>query len=191
MVLNNMVLLYLSTCLFKTKFLNQTNSTMKKLNYLLLFVSAGLAFACSSEDENPKLVEKNVTIEVEMGGDYSDYLVTFSVHSMLAGTSTFVAPVLGEPSDLDWTQVVEQGNTYTLSFEPESSSLSASSSAPIHSLGFVLNGVHLGGATDDSFQPLSADVRVLANGSVFKEFSYQALAPGETSVPLAEEISID
>ncbi|WP_111318477.1 hypothetical protein [Algoriphagus chordae] len=163
---------------------------MKKLNYLLLFVFASLLFACSSEDEKPKLMEKNVTIEVEMGGGYSDYLVTFSVHSMLSGTSTFVAPVLGEPSDLDWTQVVEQGNTYTLTFEPESPSLLVESSTPIHSLGLVFNAVHLGGETDDSFQPLSAEVRVLTNGSVFKEFSYEALAPGETSVPLAEEISV-
>lgn len=164
---------------------------MKKLNYLLLFVFACLAFACSTEDEDPKLLEKNVTIEVELGGDYSDYLVTFTVHSMLAGTSTFVAPVLVEPSDLDWTQVVEQGNTYTLTFTPESSSVSTNSSAPIHSLGLVFNAVHLGGDTDDSFQPLSADVRVLANGSVFKEYSYEALAPGETTVPLVKEISIE
>ncbi|WBL42316.1 hypothetical protein PBT90_16390 [Algoriphagus halophytocola] len=162
---------------------------MKKLNYLLLFVFACLAFACSSGDEDPKLMEKNVTIEVELDGDYSDYLVTFTVHSMLSGTSTFVAPVLGEPNDLDWTQVVEQGNTYTLTFEPESPSLSAISSAPIHSLGLVFNAVHLGGDTNDSFQPLSAEVRVLANGSVFKEFNYEAMAAGETSVPLAEEIS--
>lgn len=164
---------------------------MKRLNYLLLFTFFGLLLACSSEDDDHKLVEKNVTIEVEMGGDYSDYLVTFSVHSMLAGTSTFVAPVLGEPSDLDWTQVVEQGNTYTLSFEPEASTILAASSAPIHSLGLVFNAVHLGGETDDSFQPLSAEIRVLANGSVFKEFSYEALVPGETSVPLVEEISIE
>ena len=164
---------------------------MIKLNYLLLFVFAGLAFSCSSEDEDPKLIEKNVTIEIEMGGDYSDYLVTFSVHSMLAGTSTFVAPVLEEPSGLDWTQVVEKGNTYTLTLEPESSSILVKSSAPIHSLGFVFNAVHLGGETDDSFQPLSAEVRVLANGSVFKEFSYKAMVPGEASVPLAEEMMIE
>lgn len=57
---------------------------MKKLNYLLLFIVAFFAFACSStEDEEPAFVEKAVTIEVEMGGDYSEYLVTLSVHSML------------------------------------------------------------------------------------------------------------
>lgn len=164
---------------------------MKKLNYLLLFVLASLFIACSSEDEEPKLVEKDVTIEVEMGGDYYDYLVTFTVHSMLSGTSTFVAPVLEEPNELDWTQVVEQGNTYTLTMEPEVSSIMAKSSAPIHSLGFVFNAIHLGGETDDSFQPLSAEVRLLANGSVFKVYSYDASATGETSVPLAEEISIE
>lgn len=164
---------------------------MKKLNYRLLFVFASLLLACSSEDETPKLTEKDVTIEIEMEGDYSEYFVTFTVHSMLSGTSTFVAPMLVEPNNLDWAQVVEQGNTYTLSYEPGSPSLSARSSAPIHSLGFVFNAVHLGGETDDNFQPLSAEVRVLADGSVYKTYSYEALAPGETSVPLAEEISIE
>lgn len=164
---------------------------MKKLNYLFLFVFASLFVACSSEDEEPKLVEKDVTIEIEMEGDYSEYLVTFTLHSMLAGNSTFVTPVLEEPNEQDWTQVVEQGNTYTLTLEPEVSTIIAKSSTPIHSLGFVFTAVHLGGETDDSFEQLSAEVRVLANGSIFKEYSYEALAPGEASVPLAEEISIE
>lgn len=163
---------------------------MKKLNYVLMLILMSLVLACSSEDEEPKLVEKNVTIEVEMSGNYSDYLVTFTVHSMLSGKSTFVTPILNEPGSIDWTQVIEQGNTYTLTFEPESSSVSANSSSPIHSLGFVFNAVHLGGDTDESFQPLSAVVRVLANGSVFKEYGYEAMGKGETSVPLAENISL-
>ncbi len=163
---------------------------MKKLNYLLLIFLAIFSFSCSPEDEDLKLVEKSVTIEVEMGGSYTDYLVTFSVHSMLSGTSTFVAPVLDQPSQLNWTQVVEQGNTYTLSFEPETPTISASSSAPIHSLGLVFNAVHLGGDTDNSFAPLSATVRVLADGEVYREYDYEASASGGTSVPLAEEITI-
>lgn len=163
---------------------------MNKLNYLLLLVLSYFSFACSSEDETPKLVEKSVTIEVEMDGNYADYLVTFSVHSMLSGTSTFVAPVLDQPTELNWTQVIEQGNTYTLSFEPEVPTISATSSAPIHSFGLVFNAVHLGGETDDSFQPLSATVNVLADGKVFRQFEYEALPPGEVSVPLAEEITI-
>lgn len=162
---------------------------MKKLNYILLLVLASFSIACSSEDENPKLVEKSVSIEVEMDGSYADYLVTFSVHSMLSGTSTFVAPVLDQPTELNWTQVTEQGNTYTLSFEPEVSTISATSSAPIHSLGLVFNGVHLGGSTDDSFQPLSSTINVLADGEVYRQFEYEALPPGEVSVPLAEEIT--
>ena len=40
------------------------------------------------------------------------------------------------------------------------------------------------------FNRLSADVRILADDSAFKEFSYDALVPGEASGPLAEEISI-
>ena len=67
---------------------------MKKLNFVLVFALAIFSFSCSSEDETPKLVEKSVTFEIDMDGNYADYLVTFSVHSMLRGTSTFVAPVL-------------------------------------------------------------------------------------------------
>lgn len=162
---------------------------MKDLKHLFLIALAIFSFSCSSEDEEPKLVEKNVTIEVEMEGNYTDYLVTFSVHSMLSGTSTFVAPVLDQPTELNWTQVIEQGNTYTLSFEPEVPTISATSSAPIHSLGLVFNAVHLGGETDDSFQPLSAKVNVLADGEIYRKLDYEALLPGEVSVPLAEEIT--
>lgn len=164
---------------------------MRKFNYLVFLLLATFSFSCSSEDEEPKLVEKNVTIEVEMEGNYSDYLVTFTVHSMLAGTSTFVAPVLDQPTELNWTQVIEQGNTYTLSFEPEVPTISATSSAPIHSLGLVFNAVHMGGSTDDSFQPLSAKVSVWADGGVFRQYDYEALSSGETSIPLAENIILE
>ena len=136
-------------------------------------------------------MEKNVTIEVEMEGNYSNYLVTFSVHSMLSGTSTFVALVLYQLTELNWTQVIEQGNTYTLSFEPEVPTISATSSAPIHSLGLVFNAVHLGGETDDSFQPLSATVNVLADGAVYRQFEYESLPPGEVTLPLAEEVTFE
>ena len=162
---------------------------MRNLNYLFLIAITIFFVSCSSENEVPKLVEKIVTIEVEMEGNYTDYLVTFSVHSMLSGTSTFVAPVLDQPNELNWTQVIEQGNSYTLSFEPEVPTISATSSAPIHSLGLVFNAVYLGGKPDDSFQPLSATVNVLADGEVYRQFEYEALAPGEVSVPLAEEIT--
>lgn len=164
---------------------------MRNLNYLFLIALVIFSFSCSSEDEEPKLVEKNVTIEVEMEGNYTDYLVTFTVHSMLSGTSTFVTPVLEKPISMNWTQVVEQGNTYTLSFEPEVPTISATSSAPIHSLGFVFNAVHLGGETDNSFQPLSATFNVLADGEIYRQFEFEAMPPGEVSVPLAEEITLN
>ncbi|WP_339751130.1 hypothetical protein [Algoriphagus aquimarinus] len=163
---------------------------MKKLNYLLLFVFASLFFACSSEDEEPKLVEKDVTIEVEMGGDYYDYLVTFTVHSMLSGTSTFVAPQLVEPSSLAWTQVVEQGNTYSLTYEPSMSIIEVQSSSDIHSLGFVFNTVPLEREPDESLEFLTATIQVLADGEVYKEYSYEALPSGETSIPVSESITI-
>ncbi|MHA7129795.1 hypothetical protein [Algoriphagus namhaensis] len=164
---------------------------MRNLNYLFLIAITIFSFSCSSENETPKLVEKSVTIEVEMDGSYTDYLVTFSVHSMLSGSSTFVTPVLDQPTELNWTQVIEHGNTYTVSFEPEVPTITATSSAPIHSLGFVFNAVHLGGETDHSFQPLSATVNVLADGVVYRQFEFEAMPPGEVSVPLAEEITLN
>ncbi|MBS4071427.1 MAG: hypothetical protein KGZ90_08880 [Algoriphagus sp.] len=162
---------------------------MRKLNYLVLIAMAIFSFSCSSEDETPRLVEKSVTVKVEMQGNYTDYLVTFSVHSMLRGTSTFVAPVLDQPAQLDWTQVIEQGNTYTISFRPDAPTISATSSAPIRSLGFVFNAIPLGGQANDSFQPLSAKVSVLADGEVYRQYDYKAAPFGQTSVPLAEEIT--
>jgi len=150
---------------------------MRNLKHLLVIAVAFFSFSCSSEEETPKLIEKSVTIEVEMDGNYADYLVTFSVHSMLSGTSTFVSPLLVQPTELNWTQVIEQGNTYMLSFEPKVPIISATSSAPIHSLGLVFNAVHLGGEIDDSFQPLSATVNVLADGEVNRQFEYEALPP--------------
>ncbi|MEB2780774.1 hypothetical protein U3A58_10250 [Algoriphagus sp. C2-6-M1] len=164
---------------------------MKKLKYLFQIAFVSLTLACSSEDDEPKLVEKDVTIDIEMRGDYSKYLVTFSVHSMLAETSTFVAPMLGEPSDLDWTQVVEQGNTYTLSFEPESSRLSATSSVPIHSLGFVFNAVPLDREPDEPFEVLTATIRVFADGEVYREYAYEASPSDQTSVPISESVTVE
>lgn len=164
---------------------------MKKLNYLSLFVFASLFIACSSEDEEPKLVEKEVTIEIEMGGDYSDYLVTFTVHSMLSGKSTFVTPQLVEPSALEWTQVVEQGNTYSLTYEPSMSTIEVQSSSNIHSLGFVFKAVPLDREPDESFELLTATIRVLADGNVYKEYNYEALPTEQTSVPISEDITLE
>lgn len=164
---------------------------MRKLNYVLLIAVAIFSFSCSSEDENPKLVEKSVTIEVEMDGNYADYLVTFTVHSMLSGTSTFVAPILDQPSELDWTQIIKQGNTYTVSYEPQAPLISASSSVPIHSLGFVFNAVLLGGEKEDSFTPISATFRILADGEVYRQFDYKAQDAGVTAVTIADEITLE
>ena len=165
---------------------------MRKLNYLLLFFVAFFAYACSStEDDKPKLSEKAVTIEVEMGGDYADYLVTLSVHSMLSGKSTFVAPQLVEPSALEWTQIIEQGNTYSLTYEPSMSSIEVQSASNIHSLGFVFNAVALDATPDDGIQPLIATIRVLADGEVYKEYSYEALDSGEITIPVSESITFE
>lgn len=110
---------------------------------------------------------------------------------MLSGTSTFVAPQLVQPSTLEWNQIIEQGNTYTLSLEPEVSLVEVQSSSKIHSLGFVFNAVPLDREPDESLQLLTATIRVLADGDVYKEYDYEALPSDQTSVPISESITLD
>lgn len=165
---------------------------MKKLNYLLLFVLASLVFACSDKgDEEPKLKEKAVTVEVEMGGSYSEYLVMFSIQGMLSGTSTFVAPQLVQPSGLDWTQIVEQGNSYTVSFEPTANSIQAKSSSKIHSMGFTFNAVPLDRTPEQDFEPLTATIRILTDGALYEEYSFEALPSDQVSVPISDILTFD
>lgn len=161
---------------------------MRNLNYLLLLAIAFFSFSCSSEDEEPKLVEKNVTIEVEMDGNYTDYLVTFSVHSMLSGTSSFVTPVLEKPISMNWTQVVEQGNSYTLTLKPNSPSIVVASSGPIHSFGFVFKGSYSESETNESFN-MPFTVRVLADGVLYKEYEIRNSSEKQLSVTLIDEIT--
>lgn len=161
---------------------------MRNLNYLLALAVAVFSFSCTSEDEKPKLAEKNITIEIEMEGNYTDYLVTFTVHSMLAGTSTFVTPVLEEPSNMNWTQVMQQANSYTLTLNPTSSTILVTSSAPIHSLGFVFKGSYLKSEPDESFS-LPFTIRVLADGELYKEYKYKSSSDKLLSVTFVEEIT--
>lgn len=161
---------------------------MRNLNYLLVLAMVVFFFSCSSEDEEPKLVEKNVTIEVEMEGNYTDYLVTFTVHSMLSGTSTFVTPVLEKPISMNWTQVVEQGNSYALTLNPNSPSIVVSSSAPIHSFGFVFKGSYSESGTNESFN-MPFTVRVLADGVLYKEYEIRNSSEKQLSVTLIDEIT--
>ena len=117
--------------------------------------------------------------------------MTFTVHSMLSGTSTFVAPVLKEPSSLDWTQVVEQGNTFSLTYKPSMSTIEVQSSSDIHSLGFLFNAVPLDMEPDKSFELLTATIRVFADGEVYREYAYEASPSDQTSVPISESVTVE
>lgn len=163
---------------------------MKNLKPLLILLAIVIFNGCSSSDDEKPITEKNVTILVTLDGDYSDYLVNFSVHSMLSGKSDFIAPVLVEPST-EWTQIISQGNAYNLTLTPIAPQIEAKSSSKIHSLGFVFNAVHGGSSPSDNFTPLTATIQVLADGIEIKSYSYTAMPAGQTSVPLAENISVN
>jgi len=110
---------------------------------------------------------------------------------MLSGTSTFVTPQLVEPASLEWTQVVEQGNTYSLTYDPIISTIEVQSSSSIHSLGFVFNAVPLDREPDETFEVLIATIRVLADGEVLKEYDYEALPSDLTSIPISDNITVE
>ena len=105
--------------------------------------------------------------------------------------TTFVAPQIIEPTSLEWTQVVVEGNSYTVTYEPSVSSIEVQSSVDIHSLGFLFNAVLLDQEPEDTFELLTATIRVLADGEFYKEFDYEALPSDQTSAPIAESFTIE
>mgnify|MGYP003651017668 CR=1 FL=1 len=92
---------------------------------------------------------------------------------------------------VSFSQVIEQGNTYSLTYEPTMSSIEVRSASDIHSLGFVFNAVPLDRELDETFEVLTATIRVFADGEVYREYDYEALPSGQTSVPISENITLE
>lgn len=161
---------------------------MKKLQSLLYFICVFLAFSCSNDPDDEPLVEKTARIEIEMEGSLDQYLVNFGIHSLYKGQSGFVRPVIVQPGELEWTQIIEQANTFNVSTPLTFSELIVESEEPVHTFGFIFNVVHSGDIPDEDFEDLSATIRVLGNNAEVQTYQYVARPVGEVSVPLSETV---
>ena len=111
-------------------------------------------------DDQP-LNEKSARIEVEFEGSLDQYMINFGIHSLNKGSNGFVTPIIQQPADIEWTQVVDQANTYYLTMPLIFQNLIVESEEPVHTLGFIFNAIYTGGIPDENFQDLKATVKIL------------------------------
>lgn len=161
---------------------------MKRFKILLCYAGIFLTFSCSNDPDEEPLVEKTARIEIEFEGSLDQYLVNFGVHSLYTGQSGFVSATIVQPSELEWTQIIDQANTFNLSTPLTFSELIVESEEPVHTFGFIFNVVHTGDIPDDDFEDLSATIRVFGNNAEVQTYQYTARPVGEVSEPLSETV---
>jgi hypothetical protein len=105
-------------------------------NLPILLIIGILVFSCSKSPEEPPLVEKKARIEIDFEGSLDQYLVNFGIHSLYKGQSGFVSAAIVQPGELEWTQVIDQANTFNLSTPAAFSQLIVESEEPPVFLGF-------------------------------------------------------
>jgi hypothetical protein len=136
---------------------------------------------CSNDPDEEPLVEKTARIEIEFEGSLDQYLVNFGIHSLYKGQSGFVSATIIQPSELEWTQIIEQANTFNVSTPLTFSELIIESEEPVHTFGFIFNVVHTGDIPDEDFEDLSATIRVFGNNTEVQTYQYAARPVGEVS----------
>ncbi|WP_234364035.1 hypothetical protein [Lunatibacter salilacus] len=123
-----------------------------------------------------------------MKGSLDEYLVIFGIHSLFKGETGFVSAEVVQPTDIEWTQVLPQANTYNLSTLGSFPKLVVESTEPVHTFGFIFNVVHTGDIPDGDFEDLTATVKVYGDNSEVQTFQYTARPVGEATYPLSETI---
>lgn len=161
---------------------------MKNLKYFFFLALFAAILSCSDDADEQPLNEKSARIEVEFEGSLDQYMINFGIHSLYKGANGFVTPLIQQPADVEWTQVVEQANTYNLSMPLIFPKLIVGSEEPVHTLGFIFNAIHTGGIPDEDFQDLKATVKVFGDGEEVKVYEYTARPVGEVSMPLSETV---
>ncbi len=161
---------------------------MKSFKIFLYLICIFLAFSCGNDPEEQPLIEKTARIEIEMEGSLDQYLVNFSIHSLFKGETELISAEIVQPEELEWTQLLTQANTFTLSTPGSFSQLIVESEEPVHSFSFAFNVVHTGDIPDEEFEDLSATIRVFGNNAEVQTYQYVARPVGEVSVPLSETV---
>ena len=116
------------------------------------------------------------------------YLINFGVHSLYQGQSGFVSATIIQPGNLEWTQVIDEANTFNLSTSTTLTELVIESEEPVHTFGFNFNVVHTGDIPDEDFEDLSATIKVYGDNAEVQTFQYTARPLGEVSEALSETV---
>ncbi|AKP52280.1 hypothetical protein [Cyclobacterium amurskyense] len=155
---------------------------------LLVNIFIFLTIACNNDTEEAPIIEKTARIEIAFEGSVEQYLINFGVHSLYQGQSDFVSASILQPNDLEWTQVIDEANTFNLSTTSNFSELVVESEEPVHTLGFNFNVVHTGDIPDEDFDDLSATIKVFGDNTEVQAFQYTARLVGEVSEALSEVV---
>ncbi|WP_339924230.1 hypothetical protein [uncultured Cyclobacterium sp.] len=161
---------------------------MRRLKTLIFYAFIFLAISCNNEPDEAPLIEKTARIEIAFEGSVEQYLINFGVHSLYQGQSGFVSATIIQPGDLEWTQVIDQANTFNLSTSATFSELIVESEEPVHTFGFIFNVVHTGDIPDEDFEDLSATIRVFGDNAEVQTYQYVARPVGEVSETLSEVV---
>ncbi|WP_339714619.1 hypothetical protein [Cyclobacterium amurskyense] len=155
---------------------------------LLVNIFIFLTIACNNDTEEAPIIEKTARIEIAFEGSVEQYLINFGVHSLYQGQSDFVSASILQPNDLEWTQVIDEANTFNLSTTSNFSELVVESEEPVHTFGFNFNVVHIRDIPDEDFEDLSATIRVFGDNTEVQAFQYTAKPVGEVSETLSEVV---
>jgi hypothetical protein len=161
---------------------------MRRLKTLFFYAFIFSAISCNNEPDEAPLIEKTARIEIAFEGSVEQYLVNFGVHSLYQGQSGFVNATIIQPNDLEWTQVIDEANTFNLSTSATFSELVVESEEPVHTFGFNFNVVHTGDIPYEDFEDLSATIRVFGNNAEVQTYQYAARPVGQVSEALSEVV---
>ncbi len=162
---------------------------MKKLSILL--IASILLVSCKKKNELPYSGEegnnlgkaKKVKIEVDFGGDYKNYTLKFSTTGLQNDQTGFVKPSITTPQNVQWTE--ENSHTKVHTYEANSipNKLVVESKEPINHIGFLLSPSLADHINDESAKPITAILKVYADGKLIESYDYLA-KPNEGSAPL-------
>ena len=155
---------------------------------LLVNIFIFLTIACNTDTEEAPIIEKTARIEIAFEGSVEQYLINFGVHSLYQGQSDFVSASILQPNDLEWTQVIDEANTFNLSTSTTLTELVIESEEPVHTFGFNFNVIHSGELPDEDFEELSATIRIFGDNAEVQTFQYTARPVGEVSEVLSEVV---
>lgn len=163
---------------------------MKKLLSLCILA---LMFVSCSKDNEPDVQtksEKKVRVDVEFSGNYQNYQLLFTINSLTKGEGAFVEPIISNPANTQWTQVIVQGNAYNYIADLTSNKLVVDSKEAVNRLGFLLSATQTKNTDDAAQTPITALIKVYADNKLIETYTYKALPVGQVTEPVSKNLDI-